>query len=110
MKDLTKLSLTELTAIYNAAVDKPIKKFSCSKEEAIKRVKAVMPKPAAKQKKERKPGVGAHIVTLLQAGKTDIEIVRSVVASFPQTAAGGSESSARKHVAWYKSALKTGRL
>ena len=111
MQDLTKLSLTELTAIYNAAADKPIKKFSCSKEEAIKRVKAVMPKAATTpRKKEPKPGVGAHIVTMLQAGKADASIVLSVVATFPNTAAGSSETSARKHVAWYKSALKTGRM
>lgn len=110
MQDLTKLTLTELTAIYNEAAEKPIKKFSCSKEEAIKRVKAVMPKPAVKQKKAHKPGVGAFIITQLQAGKSDAAIVLSVVASFPQTAAGASETAARKHVAWYKSALKTGRL
>ena len=40
--ELSTKSLAELTAIYNMHTDKPIKKFGCSKMEAVCKVLAVM--------------------------------------------------------------------
>jgi len=95
-KNLNELSLKELTEVYNKHAAKPIKAFSGSKAEAIKRVEAVLPKGKDGGGKA-KVGSGAYIRELLVAEKnTPAEIVDKVKAKFPES------NCTTKDVAWHK--------
>lgn len=109
MKELQALSLKELTAIYNKHADKPIKLFSCSKVEAVKRTFAVMPAPQAETKAPKKEGtkpqgIGRFIMEQLTTGTKVADIVTAVAAKFPDA------NTKVASVYWYKSAMKSGRV
>lgn len=97
MTKLNEMSLKDLTALYNQHAAKPIKAFSGSKAEAIKRVEAVLPKKAAAAGAKPKVGSGAYIRELLAAEKkSPTEIIEALKAKFPGSAA------TTKDVAWHK--------
>ena len=104
---LNALSLADLTKVFNDIPNvKQIKKFSCSKVEAIAKIEAAeaanAPVKAEAEKKERAPrgsGIGARTVELLKSGMR----VRDVFAALE----GASTMNA---VYWYSSKVKRGEL
>ena len=101
-QDLSALSLAELTAVYNQHVAKPIKKFSCSRDEAVKRVTAVLPKKTKTEKTTKRLGIGARTVELLKAGTSVADTLATLRAEFGETA------SSMASVYWYSSKIRCG--
>lgn len=97
-QDLSTKTLTELTAMYNALSDKPIKKFSCSREAAIAKIQALMPKA----KTAKKQGIGARTVELLKSGKSKADTLAALRAEFGETV------SSMAAVYWYSSKIRCG--
>lgn len=99
--ELQALSLKQLAAVYNQHADKPIKAFSGSKDTAVERVLAVLPKAAMKAGAKPRVGSGAFIRECLTKGKlTPAEIIEQVHAKFPTSRA------TTKDVAWHKNRMK----
>ena len=106
MIDLTTLSLSALTALYNLHADKPIKKFSCSKEKAIAKVQEVMPKPTIEKPTTKKPGpkqgIGAMVCELILAKElSPKDILATVLETYP------TAKTTMKCIYWYFSHLKS---
>lgn len=91
-ESLNKMSLSDLTALYNEHAAKPIKKFACSKEVAVVRTMQVLPKskPATKKsegKGERRPrglGICKLIAAHLKSGKTPADTLAAVLKKHPE--------------------------
>jgi len=107
---LNEMSLAALTAVYNTHATKKIKKFSCSKAEAIERVLSVLPKqPKAKSTVERggtqKPGprtgVCAQMTELFGKGMQPKEVLEWIRENLP------AAKTSYKAVLWYRSHLKS---
>ena len=83
--ELSTKSLVELTAIYNAAADKPIKKFTCSKAEAVERVLKVLPKKSAKGASTAGPrtGVCGLMTSLFAKGLSPKDVHVKIHAELP---------------------------
>ena len=102
-KALNAKSLAELTAIYNEHADKPIKKFSCSREAAIAKIALLLPKPAAKVA-TKKLGIGARTVELLKSGMKPAAALEALRAEFE------AEVSSMASVYWYSSKIRCGEF
>lgn len=100
-QDLSTMSLAELTEIYNKYAAKPIKKFSCSRDAAVAKVQAVLPKKA-KAEGAKKLGIGARTVELLKGGKNAAETLAALRAEFGETV------SSMAAVYWYASKIRCG--
>ena len=100
-QDLSTMSLAELTEIYNKHADKPIKKFSCSRDAAVAKVQAVLPKKT-KAEGTKKLGIGARTVELLKSGKTPADVLAALRAEF------GENTSSMPSVYWYSSKIRCG--
>lgn len=86
--ELSTKSLVELTAIYNASVDKPIKKFTCSKAEAVERVLKVLPKSSKKSARGSstagpRTGVCSLMTTLFAKGLSPKDVHARIHAELP---------------------------
>lgn len=99
-QDLSTMSLAQLTEIYNKHADKPIKKFSCSREAAIAKVQAVLPK--TEKQPSKRLGIGARTVELLKSGKTPADVLTALRAEF------GENTSSMASVYWYSSKIRCG--
>ena len=97
-QSLESMSLAQLTETYNKYAAKPVKKFSCSREAAIAKVKAVMPKRTAKQ------GVGAVTIECLQKGMKPAEVLEQLRKTF------GEAVGSIKAIYWYASRLNRGLI
>ena len=107
-KALNAKSLAELTAIYNEHADKPIKKFSGSKAEAIERVLKVLPK-AAKAKNNKgistsgpRTGVCAWMKAQHVKGVSAVDTFSVLHEHFPEA------KTTLKTVRWYFNYLNQG--
>jgi len=105
-ESLNKMSLSDLTALYNEHAAKPIKKFACSKEVAVVRTMQVLPKskPATKKSEGSKPvrGVGAYAKELLAKGEKPADVLAAVLKKFPDA------KTTMKCVYWYSNVMKNG--
>lgn len=98
---LSAMSLSALTALYNEHAAKPIKKFACSKDAAVAKVLAVLPKTAAKgEKKPRGLGIGAYVKELLAKGEKPADILAAVLKRFPDA------KTTMKCVYWYANTMR----
>jgi hypothetical protein len=104
MTDLSTLSLSQLAALYNEHAEKPVKKFACSKEAAIAKVQAVLPKDPTPPKKKPGPkqGIGAMVCELILEKKlSPKDILAKVLETYP------SAKTTMKCIYWYFSHLKS---
>jgi hypothetical protein len=126
--ELSTKTLAELTAIYNASADQPIKKFTCSKDKAIERILALdsketvnidelvdedevvetqeveTPTVEVETVKPKARGIGKRITELLKAKtptKTVLEIIKAEFDGCKTTMAC---------VYWYASKINLGQL
>ena len=102
MKNLNTLTLAQLTEIYNQHAPKAVKKFSCSREAAIAKVEAVLPKKTAKTVKGT--GIGVAIITCLRNGTNVADTLQYVLDHFE-----GAKTTV-KCVYWYASRLNRGLI
>jgi len=104
------MSIVELTVIYNTLPGvTQIKKFS-DKKQAITRLDklaAEFTPKAAKEVTKRGNGVGTKICAMLQNGDAVDDIIKTIMEQFPQMAAGRDAKTARSHIGWYRSKMKT---
>lgn len=100
-KDLSKMSLAQLTAEYNQHAAKKIVKFSCSKDAAIAKVLAVQPKKTTATKKL---GIGVRTIELLKAGGKPADVLAQLRKEFK------ADVSSMASVYWYNSKIKTGDI
>jgi len=105
LADLNTMNLTALTAVYNALSDKPIKKFSCSREQAVAKIIALQPKAATKakgEKKEKGPMIGSRIVELLKAKTSPADVLTAIQKEFKDC------KTSIKCVYWYNCKIRSG--
>jgi hypothetical protein len=100
-KDLSKMSLAQLTAEYNQHAAKKIVKFSCSKDAAIAKVLAVQPKKTTATKKL---GIGKMTVALLKDGGKPADVLIALRKHFK------ADVSSISSIYWYRSKIKTGDI
>ena len=106
---LNEMSLIALTAVYNTYATKTIKKFTCSKAEAVERVLKVLPaQPKAKSTVERggkgpgpRTGVCAQMTELFSKGMSPKEVFAWIQDNMP------AARTSLKAVHWYKSHLRS---
>ncbi len=102
------MSLAQLTEVYNKLTDKPIKKFSCSREAAIAKINTlealatpvitpIVDEPA----KTKKQSIGSFVLALNANGTSRASIVEAVMTQFPNAAFANDAKKAAAHVSWY---------
>jgi hypothetical protein len=123
-QDLNTKTLAELTAIYNASADQPIKKFTCSRDKAIERIlnletietvstdelvedggDGFVPAiPLEKTVKTKKLGIGKRITELLKLKTPTKDVLATIKAEFE-----GCKTT-MACVYWYASKINLGQL
>lgn len=94
-------TLSALTAIYNAHATKQIKKFTCSKTEAVERVLSVLPVVHVKQGfSGPRTGVCARMTQWFSEGLSSKDVFAKVQQEIPEA------KTSLKAVYWYKAYLK----
>lgn len=104
---LNEMSLLSLTAVYNTYAEKQIKKFTCSKAEAVERVLKVLPKSEKAKSTSGKAGPGPRtgvckmMTELFGLGLQPKEVLEEIQEKLP------SARTSYKAVLWYRAYLRS---